>query len=199
MQYLIIPPWLSRQQNTLRFNNMAYTDIRQLERLMSGEDLATYLLLQDNAWQILGGSVLHSHLLRPQLDGLSSPLGDSRINPLLDLMKVYNTQTIAQTLFAGIDNVVDLQHVCMIPTLISGNTIGIFFEHCPSGDPVALRRSFLEALINILYAFNNFETIAAQPYFKEYLYLSRHGRLPLMSTIETFCETSDRSLAKSPV
>lgn len=199
MHYLIIPPWLSRQQNTLRFNNMAYTDIRQLEQLLSGEDLATYLLLQDNAFQILGGSVRNSHLQPCRLDGLTTLLGSSRINSLLDLMRSYNPQTIAQTLFAGIDNVVDLQHVCMVPTLISGDTIGIFFEHCPTGDPVALRRGFLEALINILYAFNNFETIAAQPYFKEYLYLSRHGRLPLMSTIETFCEASDRSLAKSPV
>ena len=188
MRVLIIPPWLSKQQAMLQFSNAAYTDPKQLSKLLSTDDMATYMTLQCYAAAILGDAVVAGHLNPVDLRAL--PCDDEAYANAFRLADyvILDPKQWPVAIFAGLYPAVSAGQIGMRPVLITEDTIGIFFEYHADADPVALRKAFLEALMNILYAFNAFENIAAQPFFKEYLYLARNHRLPLQSTVSSFCQ-----------
>ncbi len=193
MRYLIIPPWLSNQQSALRFGNSAYLDLKQLEKVISAEDLSIYMTLQSDfiVERLLGRSVVRSHLQPADFKGDLEFLSNDRINSLTSayhaLWQDVTDPVLVDILFAGVVTVEGFEHIVMKPVLISGDTVGIFFEYAPQINVVEARRSFIEALINVLYAFNAFEAIASQPYFKEYLHIMRKGYIPPRAVLDVYC------------
>lgn len=193
MRYLIIPPWLSNQQNALRFGNSAYLNLKELESLLSDEDLSTYISLQleNIAERLLGPAITCSHLQSADFKGDLAFLGNECLFNLTTvanaLWRNISDDDLIAALFAGLSSNAKLEQISMKPVLISGDTIGIFFEYTPQVLAVDARRTFIESLINVLYAFNPFEVISSQPYFKEYLHITRKGYVPPRAVLDVYC------------
>ena len=196
MRYLIIPPWLSSQQAALRFGNSAYLDLNQLEKVISAEDLSIYMALQSEfiVERLIGRTITRSHLQPANFKGELEFLDNARIHNLTSayhaLWNQISDAALADVIFAGVATTGGFEHVTMKPMLISGDTVGIFFEYAPQVNVVESRRAFIESLINVLYAFNAFEVIAAQPYFKEYLHIMRKGYIPPRAVLDVYCNYS---------
>lgn len=169
MKVILVPQWLKRSLEYANLNLATVVDLKTLTTILSTEDVAKYLHLNEERSQGIANSFGGIHLSDLVIADVASDKHD-KISNQLQYLRIKDKPTLEQAWFGR--DVAEATGYSLSAQLVGNDTLiitPILGQAAADAKDDAIR--FMDQLIGLWVSVSSLEVVATTPIFKEYLSL----------------------------